>query len=141
MAILPTLLYNAETWIGITKESEEKLENLQLFFLRLALKVPQGTPKLALRSETGVLSMKLRVWKRKLMFANHLKSLKEGDLAAKIWKEQLTSDWPGLAKEVKKICEDLAIANVTFSNYSNMEDLQQGVQGTGHQGRTESWRN
>jgi hypothetical protein len=46
MAILPTLVYNAETWIGITKESEEKLENLQLLFLRLALKVPQRTPQL-----------------------------------------------------------------------------------------------
>ena len=55
------------------------------------------------------------------MFANHLKSLKEGDLAAKIWKEQLTSDWPGLAKEVKKICEDLAIDDVTSSNYTKME--------------------
>ena len=61
MAIIPTLLYNAETWIGISKESEEKLGNLQLFFLRLAMKVPQGTPKLRLRSEKGVLSMKLRV--------------------------------------------------------------------------------
>ena len=60
MAIIPTLLYNAEMWIGISKESEEKLGNLQLFFLRLAMKVPQGTPKLALRSETGVMSMKLR---------------------------------------------------------------------------------
>ena len=65
--------------------------------------------------------MKLRVWKRKLMFANHLKSLNEEDLAAKIWKEQLTSDWPGLAKEVKKICEDLAIDDVTSRNYSKIE--------------------
>ena len=40
MAILPSLLYNAETWIGIRKETENELEDLQLFFLRLALRVP-----------------------------------------------------------------------------------------------------
>ena len=52
LAILPTLLYNCETWVGINKETEERVENLQLFYLRLALRVPQSTPKLALRSET-----------------------------------------------------------------------------------------
>ena len=65
--------------------------------------------------------MKLRVWKRKLIIANHLKPLNEEDIAAKVWKEQQTSDWPGLAKEMKKICEDLAIDDVTSSNYSKME--------------------
>ena len=65
LAILPTLLYNCETWVGINKETEERVENLQLFYLRLALRVPQSTPKLALRSETGLMSMKLRIWREK----------------------------------------------------------------------------
>ena len=27
LAILPTLLYNAETWVDISREAEERLEN------------------------------------------------------------------------------------------------------------------
>ena len=53
LAILPTLLYNAETWVEISREAEERLENIQLFYLRLVLRLPKGTPKPALLSETG----------------------------------------------------------------------------------------
>ena len=28
LAILPTLLYNVKTWVGISKDSENMLENL-----------------------------------------------------------------------------------------------------------------
>ena len=79
--------------------------------------------------------------KKKLMFANHLKSLNEEDLAAKVWKEQLTSDWPGLAKEVKQICKDLAIDDVTSSDYSKME-LRRIVHNACKAWRgCQSWRN
>ena len=84
LAILPTLLYNAENWVGIDKKTEEKLENLQLFFLRLALRVPASTPKLALRSETGMRSMKARIWMKKLMFVHHVRQLKASVLAKQV---------------------------------------------------------
>ena len=42
MAILPSLLYNTETWVGIGNASMNKLEDIPLFFLRLALRVPQS---------------------------------------------------------------------------------------------------
>ena len=84
LAILPTLLYNVKTWVGISKDSENMLENLQLFFLRLASRATQRTPKIALRSETGMLSMKLRIWKKKLMFIHHITNLNDTDLAKQI---------------------------------------------------------
>ena len=52
------------------------LESIQLFFFRLILRVPPGSPKIALRSETGLLSMRLRIWKAKCMLVHHLKGLK-----------------------------------------------------------------
>jgi hypothetical protein len=61
LAILPSLLYNSDTWVQMPKVAEEMLENIQLFFVRLVVRVPTGTPKIALRSETGLMSMKLRV--------------------------------------------------------------------------------
>ena len=67
MTILPTLLYNAGTWVNIIKETEKRLENLQLFFVRLVLGLQQETPKIALQSESGLLSMNIRVYQEKCM--------------------------------------------------------------------------
>ena len=58
-AMLLSLLYNSDTWVQIPKVAEEMLESLQLFFVRLILRVPPGSPKIALRSETGMMSMRL----------------------------------------------------------------------------------
>jgi hypothetical protein len=121
LAILPTLLYNAETWVGIQEDTITGLENLQLFFLRLVLRVPISTPKVALRSETGMLSMKMRIWKKKILFIHHVRNLDDKDLAKQVWREQHYQGWPGLAREVKGICEDLGINDVNNTNYSKAE--------------------
>ena len=121
LAILPKLLYNAETWVEITREAEESLENLQLLFLRLVLRVPQSTPKIALRSETGILSMKLRIWRKKLMFIHHVKNLDDSTLAKQVWIEQKRNGWPGLARECKEICEKLGIEDANETNCGKKE--------------------
>ena len=121
LAILPTLLYNAETWMDISKAAVERLENLQLFYLRLTLRVPQSTPKIALRAETGMLSMKLRIWKKKLMFVHHVKNLSDTALAKQVWKEQIRNGWPGLAKEATKLCSELGIEDVNKTKCSKGE--------------------
>ena len=118
LAILPTLLYNSETWVHIPKVAEDKLEDLQLFFMRLILRVPQGTPKVALQSETGLISMKLRIWKRKCLLIHHIKNMEEGALAEQVYSEQRENGWPGLAREVTGICEELGIEDVNLSNIS-----------------------
>ena len=67
--------------------------------------LPLSCPKVALRSETGLLSMKRRVWREKIMFVHHLKGLKEDSLAHQVYKVQLENGWPGLVKETKEMCE------------------------------------
>ena len=118
LAILPTLMYNSDTWVDIPKEAEEKLENLQLFYVRLVLRVPQGTPKIALRSETGLLSMRLRIWKKKCMLVHHIRGLGNETLAKKVYEEQRRNNWPGLAVEVTKICSELDIEDLNDTNMS-----------------------
>ena len=68
-----------------------------------------------------MLSMKLRIWKKKLMFLHHIKNLKDTDLAKMIWKEQLDQDWPGLVKEAKGICSELEIEDVNETSCSKNE--------------------
>ena len=48
----------------------ERLEELQLFYIRLILQVPVSTPKVALRSETGLMSMEHRIEKETIAGPN-----------------------------------------------------------------------
>ena len=104
---MPTLLNNAGTWTEIDSETVERLEELQLFFVRLVIRVPISTPKTALRSETGLLSMEHRIAKEKIMLVHHIKTLNKETLARRIYDEQVENKWPGLANEAETICRRL----------------------------------
>ena len=117
---VPSLLTGAGTWVGITPAAERRLEALQHWFLRLVLRVGPGCPTPSLRWETGVLSMRMRVWIEKLMLVRHLKNLDTTSLARKIYEEQKANNWPGLVKETTLICQKLNIANINEDNVCNM---------------------
>ena len=124
LAIIPTLLNNAGTWTNIDEKTEDRLEELQLFFVRLVLQVPVSTPKVALRSETGLCSMKHRVEKEKVMLIHHIKSLSQRTLARQVYNQQVENNWPGLAAETRTICERLGLEDVnktesTKNQYKN----------------------
>ena len=103
LAILPTAMYNAGTWTkwtDMSKEAMEMMEEWQYYFVRKLLRLPGTTPKPALLSEMGLLMMKFRVMKEKLMLIHHIRGMKE------------TNNWPGLAREVRQICEELEVDDV-----------------------------
>ena len=51
-ALIPSLLSGAGTWLGACKEAIDLCENIQNFFWRVILKVPESCPKVALKCET-----------------------------------------------------------------------------------------
>ena len=110
--VIPSLLQGAGTWVEIAPKTVKKLNGLQNWFIRLILQAGPGAPLASLCWETGVMDMKLRIYKEKLMMIVHLRNLDENSLASKIYKEQLEKGWPGLAREGKEICEELEIENV-----------------------------
>ena len=124
LAIIPSLLYSCGVWTEIPSKTLQKLEDLQLFFLRLILRVGPGTPKVALLAQTGMMKMKHRIWIEKVMMIVHIRGLNESALARQIWKEQREQNWPGLSKEVSQICEELGIPDV---NESAMVDNKKSV--------------
>ena len=99
----------------------KKLNSLQHWFIRLILQVGPGAPLAALTWETGLLDMKLRIFKEKLMLILHTREMDEGSLASKIYREQVSKDWPGLAKECKEICEELKIENINTTSISKSQ--------------------
>ena len=73
-ALVPTLLSGAGTWLGNIDKTAELCDNLQNFFWRVMFSVPESCPKIALRSETGMLGMKWRIWQQKIMLLRRIKN-------------------------------------------------------------------
>ena len=119
--IIPSLLQGASTWVEISAKTLKKLNNLQNWFTRLILQVGPGTPLAALGWETGLMDMKLRIYKEKLSMILHLKDLEDESLASQIYREQVDKGWPGLAKEAKEICEELNIEDVNATTMTKSE--------------------
>lgn len=109
---ISSLLNGAGTWVEISSETENKLNSLQRWFIRLILQVPPGTPVASILWDVGMLDMGLRIWREKLMLALHIRSLGDDTLAGKVYQEQKENKWPGLVKETEIICKKLEIENV-----------------------------
>ena len=99
LAIIPSLLSNCGVWTEISEKAVERLEDLQNVFIRRVLQVPVSTPKVSLRSETGMLSMKLRIWASKVKMVMALRMMDKKFLARQVYDEQVRQGWPG------RLCE------------------------------------
>ena len=111
-AMVPSLLSGAGTWAGATVNEYEKCDKLQDMFWRVMLEVPESCPRVALRAETRMISMRQRIWQYKLLLLKRLKGLSPETLSRKILEEQQAKNWPGLSREVKEICAELNIPDI-----------------------------
>ena len=101
LAIIPSLLNNADTWTKIDFETENKLEKLQNLMFRNLFAVPVSTPKHMLRFELGNLNMKEKVHMKKLFFLHHLKYLDKTSLGGEFFDMQARFRFPGLINECR----------------------------------------
>ena len=101
----------------INTATENRLNAIQNWFVRLALRIGQGSPVASLLWDSSLLDMSIRVWREKIMMVIHLRSLDETTLGRRIYEEQKKNNWSGLAKETKTICESMNIedCNITQS--------------------------
>ena len=76
------------------------------------LTVPESCPKIALRSETGMLGMKWRIWTEKIMLLIRIKSQNMKTLSRQVYEECKAREWPGLGEEVTEICREIDISDV-----------------------------
>ena len=66
--IIPALLHNAESWIGITDSIIKDLQDFQDKFIRKVLRLPKSTTKALYQWDSGMVSMKWRIALKKLLF-------------------------------------------------------------------------
>ena len=107
--IIPSLLHNSESWIGITKKHIKMLQKFQDEFIRKVLRLPSSTPKAIMNYDSGLWPMEWRIKYKKLNFVRSL-MLKPGtNLTKKVLKQELLHKIDGLATECLKTCADLNI--------------------------------
>ena len=80
--IIPSLLNNAESWIGITNKQITALQDFQDTFTRKVLHLAPSTTKALINWDVGMMPMKWRVASKKLQFIRKI-SLKDNRNIAK----------------------------------------------------------
>ena len=68
--IIPSLLHNCESWIGLTDKHISTLQKFQDDFIRRVLRIPDSTSKALIQLDVGLLPMKWRIGKSKLNFVS-----------------------------------------------------------------------
>ena len=110
-SIIPSLLFNCGSWVGISKTSIKTLDALQNLYCRLIYSCPDSTPLPALRGEAGLLYMEHRIMREKICLVTSILNLREEEDAKEILKEQLQMGWEELTKEVVDMCKKIGLPN------------------------------
>ena len=87
--------------------------------------ISRSGPKVMLTAETVSMRMKQRIRMQKLLMARNI-LLQEDSLARRIYSQQLARGWPGLAREVSKICKEIGIDDIN-EKMSDKEVLKEAV--------------
>ena len=114
--VVPSLLANCATWLDIKQQTVDRLDSIQDLFGRVLLQVPLSSPRLATRAALGLTGMRWRVWKEKILLVLATREQEDGCLAKEVLQEQIRMGWPGLADEVKNICQDIGLPAATCEN-------------------------
>ena len=77
-------------------------------------RVPESCPRIALRAETKMMGMRHRIWQMKISLLKRIKKQGAHSLSGQILQEQRDKNWPGLAREVSEICEELSIPDINI---------------------------
>ena len=123
VAIIPALLYNAETWQDIHKNTVDELETIQLKFLRSTLAVGTGCPIPLLYSETGTILMEYRILQKKLTFLHHIENLPDTALAKEVLSVQVDQGLPGIYNECKNFLAKFEIFDLKQYSKNSFKKL------------------
>ena len=98
--VIPFLINNAGSWLGMKKSDIDCLTKLQHYFFSQILAI-QNCPAHAMTWDLGCLSMHLRILKEKLSLYHHIVCLPENALARQVLEIQEKFNFPGLREEIQ----------------------------------------
>ena len=95
-SIVPALLANCGSWVGISKTTIKTLNDLQSLYCRLIYSCPDSTPIPSLRGKAGLLSMDFRIMSEKVCLVSRIMNMRDKDeptYAEEVLSEQLAMGW------------------------------------------------
>ena len=128
-SIIPSLLANCGSWVGISKTSLKILNNLQNLYCRLIYSCPDSTPIPALRGEAGLWNMEERIMMEKVCLVTrilHLREDEDDSYAKEVLVEQLEMGWEGFTKEVTDICRRVGLPDAC-KQYVYREEVSEAM--------------
>ena len=133
--IIPALLHNCESWIGLTDKHVKDLQQFQEKFIRRLFRLPLSTPKAILSYDTGMLSMKWRIAYKKINFARKIMRKPDNSITKRVIAQEVVSNIHGLGYETTRLCQQLGLPNVLNVKVSKA-DLKAAVKDK-HEDETE----
>jgi hypothetical protein len=103
--VVPALLFNSESWIGITEAQINELQGFQDKFLRKLLHLPNSTPKTILHWDGEMELMKWRIARQKLFFLNKLMLKHESNICKRAVINETLLGIEGLGHECKVLTD------------------------------------
>ena len=127
-SLVPSLLANCGSSVGISKKAIELAEQTQNLYCRLIYSCPASTPKPSLRGEAGFLNIEHRIMQEKICLVTRIMfcNSEEESYARYILKEQLRQGWPGLAQEVVNICKNIGLPNACLE-YIHRKEISEAI--------------
>ena len=102
--VLPSLLYNSNTWLQMKEKDVSYLETFQYDFLRRLLRAPRNTLRAGLLWECGQWPLRYLVMQNKIMLFRHLINLPASALARQVFEAE-SPTLEGLKFEVLHFCQ------------------------------------
>ena len=119
--VIPLLLNNCETWIGITDKQVEELQKFQEKFLISAFRLADTTTRALINWDTGMKPMRWRIAEKKLQFLRKLMEKEYRCLAKQVIYQEVIHGIKGLASECKALSKVLGLPNLVFSTVTKLE--------------------
>ena len=126
--MIPALLFNSESWIGITDVQINDLQGFQHKFVRKLMHLPISTPKAILHWDCGMEMMKWRIARQKLLFLRKIRNKENSNLCKRAILNEAIMDAEGLGHECKGLANTLGLHDLRDSfETTSMEDIKRAV--------------
>ena len=119
--IIPALLNNCESWIGITETHIADLEAFQENFVKKLMRLPKSTPKAIIHWDSGLPSMKWRIAQKKLIFLKKLMAKDDKNIAKKAVENEVIFGIRGLGFECREITKQLNLPDIMINDMSKSQ--------------------
>ena len=120
--MIPALLFNSESWIGIRDTHISDLQNFQYKFVKKLLRLPPSTPKAILHWDSGMKLMKWRIAEKKLLFFMKIMLKEESNITRKALLNETFMGLKGLSHECRELTEMMGIPDI-MTNLVSIGDV------------------